>query len=58
MTAISPRAASAPAVRQLIADGHPPALARIFAARGISDGSQMDTTFASLLPFDHARRGY
>ncbi|MDP2144469.1 MAG: single-stranded-DNA-specific exonuclease RecJ [Gallionella sp.] len=55
MTAISPRTASDSATQNLIANGYPPALARIFAARGISDGSQMDTTFAALLPFDQMK---
>lgn len=55
MTAISPRAAGESATQNLIADGYPPALARIFAARGITDGSQMDTTFAALLPFDRMK---
>ena len=55
MTAISPRAASESATQKLIANGYPQALARIFAARGISDGSQMDTTFAALLPFDRMK---
>ncbi|MCK9201938.1 MAG: single-stranded-DNA-specific exonuclease RecJ [Gallionella sp.] len=55
MTAISPRAVSASAIQQLISNGHPPALAKILAARGITDGSQMDTTFAALLPFDRMK---
>ncbi len=55
MTAISPRAAGASAIRQLIADGIPPALARIYAARGITGGNQMDTSFASLQPFDRLK---
>ncbi|HZW24876.1 MAG TPA: single-stranded-DNA-specific exonuclease RecJ [Gallionella sp.] len=55
MTAISPRTACESAIRQLVANGYPPALARIFAARGISDGSEMDTTFAALLPFERMK---
>ena len=55
MTAISPRTASDSATQNLIANGYPQALARILAARGISDGSQMDTTFAALLPFDRMK---
>ncbi|OGS89543.1 MAG: single-stranded-DNA-specific exonuclease RecJ [Gallionellales bacterium GWA2_59_43] len=55
MTAISPRTASESAIQNLISNGHLPALARIFAARGITDGSQMDTTFAALLPLDRMK---
>ncbi|MFZ3016859.1 MAG: single-stranded-DNA-specific exonuclease RecJ [Gallionella sp.] len=55
MTAISPRTAGESATQNLISSGYPQALARIFAARGITDGSQMDTTFAALLPFDRMK---
>ncbi len=40
------------AVLHLRDKGYAPALARIFAARGISDSRQLDTTLASLQPFD------
>ena len=52
MTAISPRTTDFSATQNLIANGQPPALARIFAARGITDGRQLDTTFAEMLPFN------
>jgi single-stranded-DNA-specific exonuclease len=40
------------AVQHLRDSSYPPALARIFAARGITDSRQLDTTLAGLLPFD------
>ena len=51
MTQISPRSCSSPAQQQLIASGFTPLLARIFAARGISQTAQLDTGLALLLPF-------
>jgi single-stranded-DNA-specific exonuclease len=52
MTQITPRDIPDAAMRHLIASGYTPALAKIFAARGITDKTQLDTTFAHLLPFD------
>jgi single-stranded-DNA-specific exonuclease len=52
MTEITPRNFSALAAQYLRDSGYSPALARIFAARGITDNKQLDTTFAKLLPFD------
>ncbi len=52
MTAISPRPADTPATLQLIESGQPPALARIFAARGITHSAQLDTSLTELLSFD------
>ena len=52
MTQITPRDIPNTAMKHLIAGGHTPALAKIFAARGITDKVQLDTTFAHLLPFD------
>jgi len=52
MTQITPREIPDAALQQLIASGYTPALAKIFAARGITDKTQLDTTFAHLLPFD------
>ena len=52
MTQITPRDIPDAALQHLIASGYTPALAKIFAARGITDKAQMDTTFAHLLPFD------
>ena len=52
MTKITPRSIPASAVQHLLDSGYPPALARIFAARGIADSRQMDTSLSALLPFD------
>ena len=52
MTQISLRAIPANAIQQLLDNGYPPALARIFAARGITDTQQLETSFDHLLSFD------
>ncbi|MEO7622002.1 MAG: DHH family phosphoesterase, partial [Gallionella sp.] len=52
MTEIIPRSFSAAAAQHLRDSGYPSSLAKIFAARGITDNIQLDTTFAGLLPFD------
>jgi single-stranded-DNA-specific exonuclease len=52
MAQINPRSIPAAALQHLLDNGYSPALARIFAARGITDSKQLDTTFAGLLPFD------
>ena len=52
MPEITPRSIPISAVQHLLDSGHTPALARIFAARGITDNSQLDTSFAGLVPFD------
>ena len=52
MTEITPRSIPAAALQHLLDNGYSPALAKIFAARGITDSKQLDTTFAGLLPFD------
>ena len=52
MIAITPRSFPPPAVQHLRDNGYSLALAKIFAARGITDSKQLDTTFAELLPFD------
>jgi single-stranded-DNA-specific exonuclease len=52
MTEITPRNFPAQAAQYLRDSGYSPALAKIFAARGITDNKQLDTTFAELLPFD------
>ena len=52
MTDIIAREYPAAAVQHLRESGCSPALARIFAARGITDGKQLDTALAGLLPFD------
>jgi single-stranded-DNA-specific exonuclease len=52
MTEITPRSFSSADAQRLSDSGYSPALAKIFAARGITDNKQLDTTFAELLPFD------
>lgn len=52
MTEITPRSFPLQAMQYLRDKGYSPALAKIFAARGITDSKQLDTTFAELLPFD------
>src|SRR5450759_7881 len=52
MTEITPRSFPAAAVQHLHDSGYSSALAKIFAARGITDSKQLDTTFAELLPCD------
>jgi single-stranded-DNA-specific exonuclease len=52
MTKITPRNIPAQAAHHLRDKGYSPALANIFAARGITDSKQLDTTFAGLLPFN------
>ncbi|MXS86355.1 single-stranded-DNA-specific exonuclease RecJ [Nitrosomonas sp. HPC101] len=51
MTNITTRKFSSHAYAALAAHGLPPVLARIFAARGIEDPSQLDTTFSRMAPF-------
>jgi single-stranded-DNA-specific exonuclease len=51
MTQLLPRPYPADAQQQLIGSGFTPLLARIFAARGISQTTQLDTGLALLLPF-------
>jgi len=55
MTEIIPRSFQASTVQHLRDSGYSPSLARIFAARGITDSRQLDTTFAGLLPFDELK---
>jgi len=52
MTEITPRSIPPAALQHLLDSGYSQALAKIFAARGITDSKQLDTTFAGLLPFD------
>jgi len=52
MPEITPRSFPAAAAQHLRDSGYSFALAKIFAARGITDSKQLDTTFAELLPFD------
>lgn len=55
MTEITPRSIPASAVQHLRDSGYSSALAKIFAARGITDSRQLDTSFAELLPFDNLK---
>lgn len=55
MTQITPREIPATALQHLLEEGYPPAMAKIFAARGITDAQQLNTTFAHLLPFDNLK---
>jgi len=52
MPEIISRTPSVSALQHLLDAGYSPALARIFAARGITDSQQLDTSFAGLLPLD------
>jgi single-stranded-DNA-specific exonuclease len=52
MTEITPRNFSTDAAQHLRDSGYSSALAKIFAARGITDSKQLDTSLAGLLPFD------
>ncbi|MGA7593583.1 MAG: single-stranded-DNA-specific exonuclease RecJ [Gallionella sp.] len=52
MTEFIAREFSAAVVQQLRASGCSPAMARIYAARGITDGKQLETALSGLLPFD------
>ena len=55
MPEITPRSISASAVQHLLDNGYSSALARIFAARGITDSQQLDISLAGLLPFDNLK---
>ncbi len=55
MTEITPRSIPASALQHLLDSGYAPALARIFAARGIADSGQLDTSLAGLLPFGNLK---
>jgi len=55
MTQIIPRDIPAIAFHTLTDEGYPPAMAKIFAARGIEHKTQLDATFAHLLSFEHLK---
>jgi single-stranded-DNA-specific exonuclease len=55
MTEITSRGIPAAALQRLLDSGYSPAMAKVFAARGITDSKQLDTTFAGLLPFDNLK---
>lgn len=52
MTHIIPREIPQDALQLLLQGGYSRSIAKIFASRGITDATQLDTTFAHLLPFD------
>ncbi len=55
MTQITPREIPATALQHLTDEGYSPAMAKIFAARGITECTQLETTFIHLLPFDNLK---
>ena len=55
MPEITPRNIPVPAAQHLQERGYAPALARIYAARGITDSLQLDTALAGLLRFDNLK---
>ena len=55
MTEITPRAIPASALQHLLGMGYPPVLARVYAARGIKDSQQLDTSLNALHPFDNLK---
>ena len=55
MTKIIPRSISETTLQYLLDSGHSPVLAKIFAARSITDSKQLSTSFADLLPFDNLK---
>ena len=55
MTTIAPRGIPAQSLQHLLDSGFPPALARVYAARGIADNRELDTALGALLPFDHLK---
>ncbi|HEU0220017.1 MAG TPA: single-stranded-DNA-specific exonuclease RecJ [Gallionella sp.] len=58
MPEIAPRSIPASAMQHLLDSGYASALARIFAARDITDSKQLDTSFAGLLPFDSLKNAW
>ncbi len=55
MMQITPRAIPVSALQYLLGSGYSSDLAKIFAARGITDGVQLETSFAHLLPFENLK---
>ncbi len=55
MPEITPRNIPPTAAQKLRESGYSPAMANIFAARGITDSKQLDTSFAGLLSFDNLK---
>ena len=55
MTQITPRDIPSHAMQRLLDNGYSHALAKIFAARGITSEQELETSFAHLLPFDNLK---
>jgi single-stranded-DNA-specific exonuclease len=55
MPEITPRNIPTAAAQKLRESGYSPVMANIFAARGITDSNQLDTSIAGLLPFDNLK---
>lgn len=55
MPQITPRNIPLNAMQHLLDKGYSHALAKIFAARGIKDEQELETSFAHLLPFDNLK---
>ena len=55
MIDITPRNIPAAAMQHLLDSGYSPALAKVFAARGITDSKQLDASLAGLLSFDNLK---
>ena len=55
MPEITPRNIPVQAEQHLRDSGYSPALAKIFAARGVTDSKQLDTALSGLLPFDNLK---
>jgi len=55
MTEITPRNIPETSLRTLLDSGYSPVLAKVFAARGIIETRQLDTSLAGLLPFDNLK---
>lgn len=55
MPEITPRSIPASTAQHLLDSGYAPALARIFAARGITGKQQLDTSLTMLLPLDNLK---
>jgi single-stranded-DNA-specific exonuclease len=55
MTEISPRNVPNVALEHLLGAGYPHVLAKIYAARGITDSGQLKTTLSALQPFDELK---
>ena len=55
MTEITPRSIPAASLQHLLENGYSPTLAKIFAARGITDSGQLESDLAGLLTLDNLK---